>query len=64
MFGNLSFFTPETSSSFSLNFVRLSYHKITNMQKNKQTNKRKKQVTIELGNAAQKGRYERETHAR
>ena len=26
--------------------------------------KKRVQITIELGNAAQKGRYERETHAR
>ena len=39
-------------------FIRLSYHKITNMLR------KKKQIKIELGNAAQKGRYERETHAR
>ena len=40
---------------FFLNFIRLSYHKITNMPK-------KNKITIELGNAAQKDRYERETH--
>ena len=41
---------------FLINFIRLSFHKITNMQK--------KQIPIESGNAAQKGRYERETHVR
>ena len=29
-----------------------------------QKKNKKKQITIELGNAVQKGRYERETHAR
>ena len=43
------------------NFIRLSYHKITNNPPQKTKNK---QITIESGNAAQKGRYERETHAR
>ena len=44
-------------SIFFINFIRLSYHKITNIQK-------KTHITIELGNAAQKGRYGRKTHGR
>ena len=43
---------------FLFYFIRFSYHKTTNMLR------KKKQIKIEWGNAAQKGRYEQETHAR
>ena len=41
---------------FLINLIRLSYHKNYKYAKKKTKNKTK-QITIELGNAAQKGRY-------